>query len=203
MDQSLKQRLVGAIVLVSLAVIFLPLVFDGQQERIHSDDYVYPDQPAMTIQSSDFTAIEVEAKQVLDQIDAVESSKHEQEQLSSEQYGQENLQDQPSSEPIPATVEQYVEQETATDLAIEESTSNTVELADAWVIQVGAFSSQTNANGLRDELVAAGYKAYTKRVDTLFKVYIGPEIRRHRLEQQKSELEQKFKVKTLILKYIP
>ncbi len=37
----------------------------------------------------------------------------------------------------------------------------------------------------------------------MHKVYVGPEIRRHRLEQQKSALEREFKVKTLILKYIP
>ena len=103
----------------------------------------------------------------------------------------------------PATVERYIEQEKEVDRAIEDSTSNTVSLADAWILQVGAFSSQANANGLRDKLNAAGYKAYTKSVGGLFKVYVGPEIRRHRLEQQKSSLERDFKVKTLILKYIP
>ena len=41
MDTSLKQRLMGALVLISLAVIFLPLVFDGQQERIRTEQYAY------------------------------------------------------------------------------------------------------------------------------------------------------------------
>ncbi len=76
-------------------------------------------------------------------------------------------------------------------------------LADAWIIQVGAFSSRANADGLRDKLIAAGYKAYTKAVSGLYKVYVGPEIRRTRLEQQKSSLERDFKLKALILKYIP
>lgn len=208
MDQSLKQRLVGAVVLVSLAIIFLPLVFDGQQERIKSEDYVYPDQPSMTIQSTDFAAIEDEAKQVLDQIGQVEADKQEQDRPSD---AQPNQGPEPGEEPgqngveeaAPATVKQYVEQEKTTDLAIEDSPDNTVPIADAWIIQVGAFSSQTNANGLRDKLIAAGYKAYSKPVGALFKVYVGPEIRRYRLEQQKTSLEREFKVKTLILKYIP
>lgn len=210
MDQSLKQRLVGAIVLVSLAVIFLPLVFDGQQQRINSDDYVYPDQPAMTIQSSDFSSIEEDAKQVLDQIGEVEAAKQEQESIEptsevpAEERGKlsEKVRDEPPVADA-ATIEQYIKQEKEADLAIEDSTSNTVPLADAWIIQVGAFSSQANANGLRDKLNSAGYKAYTKSVGGLFKVYVGPEIRRHRLEQQKTDLEREFKVKTLILKYIP
>lgn len=201
MDQSLKQRLVGAIVLVSLAVIFLPLVFDGQQQRINSDDYVYPDQPAMTIQSSDFSAIEEEAKEVLDQIGEVEVAKQEQDFIELESASQ--YQELTATAAEPATAEQYIAQEKAADKAIEDSTSNTVPLADAWILQVGAFSSQTNANGLRDKLNGAGYKAYTKSVGGLFKVYVGPEIRRHRLEQQKTALEREFKVKTLILKYIP
>ena len=201
MDQSLKQRLVGAIVLVSLAIIFLPLVFDGQQQRINSDDYVYPDQPAMTIQSSDFSAIEDEAREVLEQIGEVEAVKQQQD--STEFEPETPAQDALMTVNEPATVERYIEQEKEVDRAIEDSTSNTVSLADAWILQVGAFSSQANANGLRDKLNAAGYKAYTKSVGGLFKVYVGPEIRRHRLEQQKSSLERDFKVKTLILKYIP
>ena len=82
-----------------------------------------------------------------------------------------------------------------------------MDLADAWIIQVGAFSSQPNADGLRDKLKANGYPAFVKPVKvaagSLFKVYVGPEIRRQRADQQKLELEQKFQLKALILKYIP
>ena len=109
MDQSLKQRLVGAIVLVSLAIIFLPLVFDGQQQRINSDDYVYPDQPAMTIQSSDFSAIEDEAREVLEQIGEVEAAKQQQD--STEFEPETPAQDALMTVNEPATVERYIEQE--------------------------------------------------------------------------------------------
>lgn len=201
MDQSLKQRLVGAIVLISLAVIFLPLVFDGQQQQVNSEDYAYPEQPAMTIQSREFKTIEDEAAGVIEQIEQVEASKDAEEIRSTEQYAVD--QDEPAETPEPRTVEQFIEQEKVADRAVRDAAERTVDLADAWVIQVGAFSSQTNANSLRDKLNAANFKAYTKTIGGLHKVYVGPEIRRYRLEQQKSSLEQDFKVKTLILKYIP
>lgn len=201
MDQSLKQRLVGAIVLISLAVIFLPLVFDGQQQQVNSEEYAYPEQPAMTIQSRDFATIEDEAAVVIEQIEQVEASKDVEEIRSSEQYAVDPV--EPVDTPEPASVEQFIEQEQTADRIIQESAEGTVDLADAWVIQVGAFSSQANANGLRDKLNAANFKAYTKAIGGLHKVYVGPEIRRYRLEQQKSSLERDFKVKTLILKYIP
>jgi len=213
LDQNLKQRLVGALVLLSLAVIFLPLVFNGQQEQINPADYEYPEQPALTIQSLDFTDIEADAREAGQEVAAVESSKQSQDQVvadhaADDPESQPQLQAVATPEPVTAAqpkdpVADYIQQERAADTAIQQSGDNAVSLADAWIIQVGAFSSRANADGLRDKLIAAGYKAYTKAVSGLYKVYVGPEIRRTRLEQQKSSLERDFKLKALILKYIP
>mgnify|MGYP006138950013 CR=1 FL=1 len=43
----------------------------------------------------------------------------------------------------------------------------------------------------------------TQAYGPLYKVYVGPEIRRAQMEQQKTELERKYNLKALILKYIP
>ena len=201
MDQNLKQRLVGAIVLISLAVIFLPLVFDGQQQRVNSADYAYPEQPAMTIQAQDFSTLEDEARSVIAQVEQTEARKAAEETRSTETFSAEPDAAPKTPESLP--VEDYIAQEQEVDRAIQNAADNRVDLAEAWVIQAGAFSSQENANRLRDKLNDAGYKAYTKAVAGLHKVYVGPEIRRHRLEQQKTALERDFKLNTLILKYIP
>lgn len=204
MDQSLKQRLVGAIVLISLAVIFLPLVFDGQQQQVNSQDYEYPEQPAMTIKSVDFAPIEQEAQEVIAAIESVDNAKVRQDEQAIEMDGAVSADVVATDTPVAApTVEQYIQEEKTADAAIRAEPTQPVDLADAWIIQVGAFSSQTNANGLRDKLIGGGYKAYSKKVGTLYKVFVGPEIRKHRLEQQKSALERDFKLKALILKYIP
>lgn len=201
MDQSLKQRLVGALVLASLAVIFLPLVFDGQQQRVDATEYEYPDQPAMTIQSLDFSSLEHEADQLSQEIGQIEAAK--QKQASSESEVGPAADTVSVSDSGSSPIEDFIQKEREIDKAVQQSADNSVTLADAWIIQVGAFSSSNNADGLRDKLLAGGYKAYTRKVGGLFKVYVGPEIRRHRLEQQKSALEREYDVKTLILKYIP
>ncbi len=213
MDQNLKQRLVGAVVLMSLAVLFLPIVFDGQQERINIDKYAIPEKPVITIETPDIKPIEEQAKSVLDSIAQVENAKQEQEAKSNSMPVSENLNLPPEPKPtsevvVPesanAQVKQYIEEEKAIDQKVKQQGSGAdIALADAWVIQVGAFSSKKNANGLRDRLNQAGYKAYTKQASGLFKVYVGPEIRKYRLEQQKTKLEKQFSVKTMILKYIP
>jgi len=118
LDQSLKQRLVGAIVLISLAVIFLPLVFDGQQQRVNSKDYEYPEQPAMTIEAVDFSPIEEEAREVIAAVEAVSEAKAQQAAQSSEAEVQQDVVAAAQASSSQATVEDYIEQEKAVDQAI-------------------------------------------------------------------------------------
>lgn len=198
MDQSLKQRLVGAIVLFALAVILLPLIFDGQQEQIDVQAYDIPEKPAFSIQSIDVEPVREEAESVSEAINNVDMAKAEPPAVAEEEFAN-------------TSAESHIEQERQADQALQSAPMRSASsqqqapltLADAWVIQVGAFSDEKNANALRDKLNKAGYKAYSRNVGELHKVYVGPEIRKYRLEQQKTGLEQEYKVKTLILKYIP
>ncbi|MFZ5600982.1 MAG: SPOR domain-containing protein [Pseudomonadota bacterium] len=224
MEQNLKQRLVGALVLISLAVIFLPLVFDGQQQRIDTTQYAIPEQPALTLKAVDIEPLEQQAAEELAVVNTITQQKQEQEEQAATQMPADATTNIPAAQPqspvapapAPATpttqpvspVATYIEQEKKIDQALQNAPpGQTVDLAEAWIIQVGAFSSQPNADGLRDKLKANGYPAFVKPVKvasgSLFKVYVGPEIRRHRVDQQKLELEQKYQLKALILKYIP
>lgn len=233
MEQNLKQRLVGALVLISLAVIFLPLVFDGQQQRIDTAQYAIPEQPVISLKAVDIEPIDQQARQQLDAVNAVEQQKQQQDEQIAAQQAPDQASTAPeqsaatvtppatsakvptaaapagtTTSPAQETVATYIEQEKQADKALQAAPAQqTVDLAEAWVIQVGAFSSQPNAEALRDKLRGAGYAAFVKPLKvtsgTLFKVYVGPEIRRYRVDQQKLELEQKYKVKALILKHIP
>jgi len=209
LEQNLKQRLVGALVLISLAVIFLPLVFDGQKQRIDTSDYAIPEKPAITITAPEVEPLEKAIQEHYIPVAQVGEAKQAQDDITEEASA-------PVETPVaaqqPATpVEQtraYLEEEKAVNAALKDKpVTETVPLADAWVIQVGAFSSDANANGLQDKLKAAGYPAFVKGVKggsgTLYKVYVGPEIRRAELERHKSDLERKYNLKALILKYIP
>lgn len=208
MEQNLKQRLVGVLVLTSLAVIFLPLLFDRQQQDIDPAEYAIPEKPAITIVAPDVEPLEQAIQKEYAAIAEVAQSK----QLQAEAMPAEGAPSEPApkvaaSSPVEQT-RQYLEQEKAVDRSLQgKPVSTPVELADAWVIQVGAFSSDTNARGLQEKLKAAGYMAFTKASKgtngMLYKVYVGPEIRRAELERQKLALEQQHKLNTLILKYIP
>ena len=49
MEEGLKQRLVGALVLLMLAIIFLPLVLDGRDEDHYEIVYRAPQEPVIRI----------------------------------------------------------------------------------------------------------------------------------------------------------
>ena len=49
MEEGLKQRLVGALVLLMLAIIFLPLVLDGRDEDHDEIVYRAPQEPVIQI----------------------------------------------------------------------------------------------------------------------------------------------------------
>ena len=211
MEQNLKQRLVGALVLISLAVIFLPLVFDRQQQRIDTSPYAIPEKPAITITAPNMEPLEQAAREQHAAVAKVTEEKRIQDEASAGADHSAASAPAVVAEPEPTPVAQtreYLEQEKAVDATLQDQpVTATVPLAEAWVIQVGAFSSEANAKGLQDKLKAAGYPAFVKSSKAasgmLYKVYVGPEIRRAQMEQQKTELERKYNLKALILKYIP
>ena len=186
MDQSLKQRLVGALVFISLAIIFLPIIFDGQRTEIDTAPYKAPPKPELKTQTLDLKSVEDSAQTVVEELDQVVEQDREVEAIVNDE-----------------TVEQFIEAEQKVDGEINQSPDQAIKLADAWIIQVGAFKTDENANQFRDKLLAAGYNAYTYEVNGYSKVYVGPEIRKYRLTKLKKQLEQEFDVKALILKYIP
>ena len=75
----------------------------------------------------------------------------------------------------------------------------------AWALQVGSFSGKANAEVLRDKLRAKGYPAY---VDTQkstgkssYRVRIGPELDRSRVDKLKQEILDKEDIKGMVVKH--
>ncbi len=77
----------------------------------------------------------------------------------------------------------------------------------AWILQVASVSSQAKAEQLRVQLLSIDEKAYVKRVrkggKTLYRVYIGPKFERIRLENLKPRIDSEFKVDSMLIRYLP
>lgn len=153
MDIQLKERLVGAAVLVLLGVIFIPMVLDGPggKQRIqqnvelppkHGQRTVRidlaPDKPEQAMQPA------VEEKSV----DLTENSTPE----------------QPAANTVVATPVpesgKPAESRPAESTPLRETASTP---SGEWTVQVGSFSQQANADTLAAELVAKQYSAWVSR----------------------------------------
>ncbi len=69
-------------------------------------------------------------------------------------------------------------------------------VAEGFALQIGALSSEADANALRDRARAAGFASYVERVGTstgtLWRVRIGPELQRANAERLKGEVKGKL-----------
>ncbi|PCH61037.1 MAG: hypothetical protein COC05_02215 [Gammaproteobacteria bacterium] len=76
-----------------------------------------------------------------------------------------------------------------------------------WVIQVGSFSSKENAEVLRDRLKADNYKVFIDEVSSNgqlnFRVLVGPNADRTKLEPFKIKLEKLLSAPAIIKSYEP
>ncbi len=148
MEQQLKQRIVGAIVLVLLAVIFLPMLFEDalQHDRIFET------------KAPPFPKREFEARLRQMQEATLAAGKRAMAQVSPE-----------PSVPIPS----------------------------AWVVQVGSFSLAGNAKQMVKQLRQAGFPAFIDDAQgaskkNLFRVLIGPALKKGKAKQWKEELQDKL-----------
>ena len=80
-------------------------------------------------------------------------------------------------------------------------------MPNSWVLQVASFRFEKHAEDFRDKLVAEGYAAYIRTVSVesgkMRRVYVGPKIDKRVLLKQKKEIEEKYRVTSILLKFDP
>lgn len=75
----------------------------------------------------------------------------------------------------------------------------------AWALQVGSFNDESNARVMRDRMRAEGYAAYIheqkSRGKMHYRVRIGPELDRDRVDKLKDEILSKEKIKGMVVNH--
>jgi len=76
-------------------------------------------------------------------------------------------------------------------------------VAGGFVIQVGAFKSEAEANLLRDRVRNAGFATFVEKIardgGSLWRVRVGPELQRAKAEETRLVLQQRFQVDAQVL----
>jgi len=167
-------RLVGTIILVALAVIFLPDILDGEKSSNKQVFVEIPKRPELKgqRQMEEFPLEQV--KQAVNRTVEI---------VNEPALDDENYQNLAVSEPPKVQIQSKPD---VNDFPVADPTP--VEKVSAgWVIQLGSFRHQKNVRELLNKLESAGYRVFTRQVHTsageLTKVFIGPDLQQDKLQQ--------------------
>ena len=192
MDRALKERIIGAAVLVVFVVLVVPIFLDGppQEGEVVSERVLLPgqeDQETKTVVLERERSVPIPAASSnQEQRPAVPEPAIEQPVA---EAAAENTVAQTANPEVEATPEPDVEQAAESSPPVVASTASTTGM---WAVQLGSFSSKDNAEGLADRLRRQGYAAFVSQVSTangtMHRVRIGPQKDRPSAEQMATRL---------------
>jgi len=208
LNDILKQRLVGALILVALGVVFWPIIFVEPGDVLGKEVRRIPARPAV-----DTSPLLAPNKQGLrESVQLQARAKLEREQSEIDQAQQRTVAEPPHKVEASASTKTAAAKpakqikKTRTEAPIKPALDSEG-VPIAWILQVASVSSADKAEALRKRLLALGYKAYVKKIrrsgNSLLRVYIGPKFERAKLERMTKTIDDEFAVKSMVVRYIP
>ncbi len=202
LDKVYKQRMVGALVLVALAVIFLPMLFsrEDEQRQIQVDAPAAPQMPVMP-------EVKVEPVPVPEpQVIAQEPAPPEQEAVVQ----------QPSAPVVPPVLKPVVAapkppavtpaQAVAQAPAKLDTTQKRLDpngLPISWSVQLVSLSNRASADSLQKTLRNQGYNAYVRSSGGMNRVFVGPLLERAEADRLRDLLGKQQNLKGFVVRFQP
>jgi DedD protein len=221
LSSRVKQRVVGSLVLLALAVVLVPLIFDLEPSNPvdqTTEIPLAPDIEAAVIEEPVEPVVDnevVPSDQVFDLAPPADSEE------SAEIF------ETPSSEPV---TEAAAAEETAVRVDKEQVVAATklkeeplqsppktlprVEpkvaetgLPEAWVVQVVSYQEKPKAEALNEKLQGAGFKSFVRSASvsgrTVHRVFVGPQILRQHADEEKLRIDRSLGVNSMVIPFEP
>ncbi|MDH0648148.1 SPOR domain-containing protein [Pseudomonas sp. GD03858] len=216
LDKGMKQRMVGALVLVALAVIFLPMLFTREDEmrqvRVEA-----PQAPAMpSLPQVQVEPVQVPEPQPLaeqnDPPPVVVSESTAPITAPSQPIAPVVQQPQPKPqtpvptpkvEPRPSPAPSTAPATVATAKPAAPSKIDVNGLPVSWSIQLASLSNRVGAENLQKTLRSQGYNAYIRSADGMNRVFVGPLIERAEAERLRDAISRQQNLKGIVVRFQP
>jgi DedD protein len=213
LDNAYKQRMVGALVLVALAVIFLPMLFSRQDEQRQ----VRVEAPAAP-QASAVPQVQVEPVAVPEPQSLPQEPIPSDEEIAQEQAPSMPIAPSvpvtPAAPPVvasksvtaPALAKPATAQPVAPAVAIPDASQSRIDangLSVSWSIQLASLASRQSAESLQKTLRSQGYNAYIRTADGKNRVFVGPLIERAEAERLRDLLSRQQNLKGFVVRFQP
>ena len=209
MDFILKQRLVGAVVLVALGVIFIPMLLEGPDRNLVPEMQPLPEPQERRFSQplNSFPAPGAIPEAPDEQVVQADAPPLPAEQVRDGQSAQPEASLEEQKLVLPEPVEAEPEPEPLSSLADTAVKTPPAEPGPLghWVVQVGSFSSKANALRLRDKLRGGGFATQVEKVvladKAHYRVRVGPYLQRTEAEREAEKLSKAFDLKGRVLSY--
>lgn len=213
LDNVFKQRMVGALVLIALAVIFLPMLFSREDElrQVRVDAPAAPQAPAVPEVKVDPVA--VPQQQPLADAPVIEEQPDETPQAPSAPIkpippAPSAAASKPAAKPAAAPTQPVAPAKPAVvasapakpDTAAKIDTNG---LPISWSIQLASLGSRASADSLQKTLRSQGYNAYVRSADGKNRVFVGPLVERAEAERVRDVIGRQQNLKGIIVRFEP
>jgi DedD protein len=204
---TLKQRVVGAFVIISLAVIFLPMIFDEPRHQESNIIVPVPPRPAFQVKEIEKPVkpvfqrlqVDLETQKIVEEERGI-SALSEQNKESQSQGSTENDISTLPEENAKATLNK---ERQVSELNSTPTVSHLPIFKNVWMVQLGVFSHTENAYQLRDQVRKDGFDCHTKKINlnglTAVKVLSGPFVDKAEAEKIKIKLDKKHKLESKVV----
>ena len=201
MDQKLKQRLTGAIVLVSLAVIFIPVILEGPDDEWTPRSHSLPEAPPVEYQAEIELPLPEQTPVSLAIPKPKTATGTESESIVVEETVETRVVE---TKPVPVKApepEPIAKPKPPPPPPVAAPASPPA----GWYIQVGSFSQEMNATGLRERIAAWGFDVRMQKISTgkgtAYRVLVGPSASRAKAEKLRDKLVSKHQIKGIVVEY--
>jgi DedD protein len=226
LDKAYKQRMVGALVLIAIAVIFLPMLFSRQDEarRVQVDAPAAPQAPAPTQLKVEPVSVPEQQPLPQEPVPSDEELTQPAQPARSAQTIQQRSSQQPPAMPIapapskpvaaapkpvqtapakPAPAPTPAPVQAPAAPAADTSRVDANGLSVTWSVQLASLSNRANADNLQKTLRTQGYNAYIRTSDGVNRVFVGPVIERAEADRLRDTLEKQQKIKGIVVRFQP
>ncbi|WP_019408126.1 SPOR domain-containing protein [Pseudomonas psychrophila] len=205
LDKVFKQRMVGALVLIALAVIFLPMLFSRQDEerQIQVDVPTAPQMPVMPevkVEPVPVPEPQVIAEEPVPPVEPEVVAPHK-----------------PATAPVAPVVSKPAvaatkppavtpAQAVAQAPAKLDTTQKRVDpngLPISWSIQLVSLSNRASADTLQKTLRNQGYNAYVRSSGGMNRVFVGPLLERAEADRLRDVLDKQQNLKGFVVRFQP
>jgi len=204
----IKQRIVGAVVIISLAVIFLPMILH-KKPMTSSDEKVFeipkmPDELQKSIISSYHKLPSPPEMPEISKPEVYPVDDHNIELVKKQavKYEQKSNEDVNNTKSKQQLTNELAKLNKSKSKPLKEN--NQSPYKDVFIVQLGTFSQLNNAQDLKNKLRSKHYKSYMELIKLsgkrFYRVRVGPFILEKQAKQVLNSIHEQFKIKGQLIK---